>query len=524
MLPALSLAYGLSRLAFRLRSFCAAPLSTAAAEVTIRQRLGCRDAALLRLVERLLGDARGPYRALFRAAGCEMGDVRALVARDGVEATLHALARTGVYVSSDEFKGRAPIVRGAVTAHVSDRDFDNPLIPGDFSSTSGGTHGRPRRILIDLDYLADTAPGWAAWFAAHDWLARPLVFVTPIYPGIAGRQLRCIRFGKPYDAWFATGDGTSAGYRLVSAYLTRLICWRTGVPGPERVALGELGPVARRLADMAASGPPPCVSTPPSTAARIAVAAGKQGRSLAGVCFLVAGEPITLARRQTIEASGARAFATYGTSEIGPIGVQCALSPETDGVHLFQDGVAVVSRARRLASGETVDALLVTALLPTCPKLMLNVEIGDYGTLEDRLCGCWLGELGYGRHLHTIRSFEKLTGEGVTIHVADLHRVLEEVLPRRFGGTSTDYQLLEEQTPRGLPRYVLLVSPEVGAIDDRTLVRVFLEEVGRLRRPYPFMLDQWAQGDAVRIRRERPRPTSRGKLVSFRTLGPDDRA
>ena len=132
--------------------------------------------------------------------------------------------------------------------------------------------------------------------------------------------------------------------------------------------------------------------------------------------------------------------------------------------------------------------------------------------------------LGYGRHLHGIRSFEKLTGEGATIHVADLQEVLEEVLPRRFGGTSTDYQLLEEQTSGGLPRYVFLVSPEVGAIDERALVRVFREEVGRLRRPYPFMLDQWTQGDAIRVRRERPRFTGRGKLASFRTLGPDDHA
>jgi hypothetical protein len=253
-------------------------------------------------------------------------------------------------------------------------------------------------------------------------------------------------------------------------------------------------------------------------------AAEGQRRSLAGVCFLLGGEPVTLARRRAIEASGARAFATYGTSEMGSIGVQCALSGETDGVHLLQDGVAVVSRARRLATGETVDALLVTAFLPTCPKLMLNVEIGDYGTLEDRACGCRLGELGYRRHLQGIRSFEKLTGEGATIHGADLQRILEEVLPRRFGGTSTDYQLLEEQTSGGLPRYVFLVSPEVGAIDERTLVRVFLEEASRLRRPYPFMLDQWAQGDAIRVRRERPRPTGRGKLASFRTLGPDDRA
>ena len=55
-LPALSLAYGLSRLAFRLRSFCKAPLSTAAAEVAIRQRL---EDQVQRMVSTLI-EARRP--------------------------------------------------------------------------------------------------------------------------------------------------------------------------------------------------------------------------------------------------------------------------------------------------------------------------------------------------------------------------------------------------------------------------------------------------------------------------------
>ena len=105
-------------------------------------------------------------------------------------------------------------MRAGETARVSDRDFDNPLIPGDFSSTTGGTHGRPRRILIDLDYLADMAPGWAVWFAAHDWLARPLVFVTPTYHVIRlynehlGRDRLAARVSSP------TFDSSAEGTRV----------------------------------------------------------------------------------------------------------------------------------------------------------------------------------------------------------------------------------------------------------------------------------------------------------------------
>jgi hypothetical protein len=517
----LSLARGLARFAVRLRAFCEAPIDAAVARRTIGERLARRETAVLQLVERLLREPRSPYPLLFRAAGCELGDVRALVRTDGVEGMLQAIARAGVYVSFREFKGQQTIERGGERAAFSDEDFDSPLTRADFWGTSGGTHGRPRRILIDLDYIAETAPGWAAWFQAEGWLDRLLVFVTPTYPGIVARQLRCIRYGRPFAAWFSTGDAASPGYRLVCRYLNGQVRRRTGVPASEPVSLGALATVARRLADMAARGTPPCVSTPPSTAARIAMAALEEGLSLQGVAFLLGGEPVTEARRQTIAASGAGAFTTYGTSELGPIGVQCSHASEADEVHLLRDGLAVVSRPCELPSGDTVESLLFTALLPSCPKLALNVEIGDSGTLVERACGCGLGRLGYHQTLHTVRSFEKLTGEGATIRVADLYRVMEEALPRRFGGTAADYQLLENETPRGLPSYALLVSPEVGPLDERALVTALLEELGRLRRPYPFMVAQWARADAVRVCRERPRPTARGKVLPYRTLERD---
>ena len=108
--------------------------------------------------------------------------------------------------------------------------------------------------------------------------------------------------------------------------------------------------------------------------------------------------------------------------------------------------------------------------------------------------------------------------------MADLYRVMEEALPRRFGGTAADYQLLENETRRGLPSYALLVSPEVGPLDEQALVAALLDELGRLRRPYPFMVEQWARADAVRVQRERPRPTARGKVLPYRTLERDARA
>ncbi len=51
-----------------------------------------------------------------------------------------------------------------------------------------------------------------------------------------------------------------------------------------------------------------------------------------------------------------------------------------------------------------------------------------------------------------IRSFEKLSGKCMSFVETDLLRSLEEALPTRFGGTGSDYQLLEEETQPGPPR------------------------------------------------------------------------
>jgi hypothetical protein len=57
--------------------------------------------------------------------------------------------------------------------------------------------------------------------------------------------------------------------------------------------------------------------------------------------------------------------------------------------------------------------------------------------------------LGWTTHLRDIRSQEKLTAGGMTFLDTDLIRVLEEVLPARFGGAPTDYQLVEEEAEEG---------------------------------------------------------------------------
>jgi hypothetical protein len=272
---------------------------------------------------------------------------------------------------------------------------------------------------------------------------------------------------------------------------------------------------------MVADGMRPCVSTSPSAAVRLCLEMRERGLWLRGVTFMLLSEPLTRARRQVIEGAGARVSAMYAFAEGGNVGAQCSHPVAADDVHVFLDAYAVIQRSVDLGDGDVVDAPLFTALRPACPKVMLNVDIGDYAVMEARQCGCLFDELGYSVHLHGIRSFQKLTGEGVTFIGADVYHVLEETLPRRFGGTLADYQLIESQDARGLPLYRLLVSPEIGALDEGKLVATFLAELGRLRRSYGVMTNQSVQSGIVEVRRQRPLPTARGKLLPFRTLGRD---
>lgn len=521
-MPFLSDVYGFLRLASGLKAFLREPISVEAAKAIVRKGMQTRDVAFLQKIERVIfANPRSPYLKLFLAAGCELGDVRNLVKQEGVEGTLQQLLQSGIYVTFEEFKGRTPAVRGSQTFTFRDTDFDNPLITAHLQNSSGGTQGRPTRIRIDLDHLCQSAPHWALWFAEHDWLANPLIFWISTHPGIANRQLMCARFGKRFVKWFAPVGMATLKDRLISTSVHSLIRWAAGFPKPEFVSLSKSWRVGEYLVDLVQDGMKPCIITSPSAAAGISLTMQERGISLHNVTFLLGGEPLTSVRKDTIEASKAKAVQTYGFSEGGGVGVQCSNPAFPDDVHIFLDAYIVIQRTRPLGDGETVDSLLLTALRPACPKIMLNTEIGDYAVLETRRCGCLLDELGYYQHLHTIRSFEKLTGIGMTFVGADIYHLIEEVLPRKFGGNITDYQLVEEQDDQGLLRYILHVSPGVGELDEKAIIATFLDELGKLKSHYRFMVKMLKQADILKVKRCRPLTTGvREKMLPFRTLGP----
>jgi phenylacetate-coenzyme A ligase PaaK-like adenylate-forming protein len=243
------------------------------------------------------------------------------------------------------------------------------------------------------------------------------------------------------------------------------------------------------------------------------VAAEQAGFDLAGSTFRVGGEPVTPVKAERIERSGARVMPTYGAIETGPIGVACARPAEIDEVHLTRDLFAVITHPLAVDSGgRTVPALNLTSLVASSSKVMLNYQIDDYGVVHERACGCPLQEAGYSSLLYGIRSYTKLLGEGVTLMGADLIRIVEEVLPARFGGSSLDYQMTEAEDAGGLTRLHVRVHPRLPNIDPDDVVNVVLTAIRDSSSRGDSGGSVWQQASTLRVVREDPVATNRGKL------------
>jgi hypothetical protein len=238
---------------------------------------------------------------------------------------------------------------------------------------------------------------------------------------------------------------------------------------------------------------------------------------LTGATFIVGGEPLSPAKVPGIVSSGARCVSGYAFQEAGTVARGCASPNSPDDVHFFKDMMALIQFPRQVpGTSLVVDAFNFTTLLPTAPKLMLNVESDDYGVVETKACGCALESYGLTDHLRDIRSFRKLTGEGITLIGSDILHVLEEVLPARFGGSPLDYQLLEEEDKEGFTRIILIVSPEVDLVDEAAVIAAFLEELGKGDYVANLTRAFWEQANSIRVKRSEPVWTERGKLIPLR--------
>ena len=202
----------------------------------------------------------------------------------------------------------------------------------------------------------------------------------------------------------------------------------------------------------------------------------------------------------------------YGSADTGGSLTHGCLHPAApDDVHFFRDLHALI-QAENGHGPLPPGALLVTSLRDTAPLILLNASMGDRAAVESRACGCPLGDLGWTPHLSDIRSFEKLTVCGMTFLDTDVVRVLEEVLPARFGGGVMDYQLAEDEGPAGQPELRLCVHPRVGPVDPEAVAAAFLEAVSQGRGAERLMGILWERAQVLRVERRPPISAGAGKI------------
>jgi phenylacetate-coenzyme A ligase PaaK-like adenylate-forming protein len=248
----------------------------------------------------------------------------------------------------------------------------------------------------------------------------------------------------------------------------------------------------------------------------VALAARDLALDIAGAMFVLGGEPLTDARRRLIAAAGCTAIAHYSMGEVGRVGKHCCEASAADDVHLLEDKIAMIRRPHAMPDGTVVRANHYTTLSSATAKLLINVESGDHSAVERRPCGCPFGRAGLNTHLHSIRSYEKLTSEGMNFLGSDLLRLIDEVLPARFGGAPTDYQFVEREDEQGLPRVDLRISHRVtlaNETDARDLVLTSLN--GGRARGYG---DRWREASTLTVVRGEPLETGAAKILALHSL------
>ena len=501
------------------------PLTPDQCREKILQQLANREESFLQILQRgIYAQPQSPYRKLLENARIACEDVVQLVRQKGLPSALETIHNAGVYVTLDEFKCRQPIRRGRLELSVKPSDFDNPLLARHYEARTGATRGAGTRLIIDFDLLAHEAAYVQHFLKSFDLTHRPIVSWRPVPLATSGMKLllRYAKLGKPVAKWFAQNrlEFTAADWKYFAFTHYTLAASRlcaTPMPYPEFTPTTDSACVAQWLAAAKAAGAPAVLDTNASSGVRVCQAAQEHGLDIAGTFLRLGGEPYTPAKAQIVSAAGCRAACHYSISEIGIVAMACGDPADLDDVHLLEDKVAAIQRPQTVdRSGAKVQALVYTTLLPSCPKLMLNVESGDYAISERQACGCPFGALGMTQHLRQIRSYEKLCSEGITFLGTELLRLVEEVLPACFGGDFTDYQLVETEE-HGLPQVCILVSPRRGSIDETQLLTTVLQ----LLRSYPggqIMAQQWQEAQTLRVLRREPYATGSAKIMPLHIL------
>jgi len=495
------------------------------AQAKVAQRMPRREERFLSMVQRaVLSNAKSPYRKMLAEAGMDYGRLQGLVREHGLEGALEELRQRGVFVAYEDFK--AIDAHGRSDSEKFDRgvSFDNPFTGPGFSTRSSGTRSAGSRLVLDFASQREMSAHWLLQSAEFGMLNAVKARYFPILPSGAGigAVLRANYMRERLEAWFTPLDPRGAPWvhRLQTGLVTGALRLAGGTaPRPQYVALSRPAPIARWLAERGQKGQMCALYGYASSVVRVCLAAKEEGLELSGARFCLQGEPVTEAKREAVRAIGAVPVVVYSAMETGPLGSTCRESQGPDDMHFFTDSFAMIQHTRPVGpDGTPARPFLLTSLLAEAPKILLNVEIDDCGEVSERPCGCFWGRLGLTKRVRNVRSFVKLTTEGMTFVGTDLVQVIEGELPQRFGGGPSDYQLLEEEDAQGRGRLSLRVSPKVGPVDDRDIVEHLYDRIRSGGAAARLFGDMWREAQSIHVVREEPQATRGGKILPFHTL------
>jgi hypothetical protein len=498
-----------ARLLRRLPGFLVRPVDSDAARDTVGTRLERRGDDFLAMARRFVyGSTASPYRQLLQHAGCEYGDLERLVHQDGVEGALTTLLHRGVFLTVEEFKGRRSAVRGSARVDVWPEKLVNPTAHPLLVAHSSGSRGPRTRVPLDLRFVREHAVNRRLSLEARG----ALTWRHALWGSAGGSDMSILlRFavcGAPPQRWFTPLDSRSPHLPLTDRLSALAVYWGSrlaGSPLPFPRPTAFLS-IARWMQETLQAGATPHLKTYVTVAMQLCEAAAGAGIGLAGGQFTLTGEPLTRARLETFARHGVAAASDYGSNETGQVGEPCGAPIAPDDLHLLDDLHAVIQPgAAGPARGFSPRALLITSLRPTAPIVLLNVSMGDEAWITSRSCGCALETAGLRRHLHAVRSFEKLMIAGRTFLDADVVHVLEELLPSRFGGSPAHYQLVEKEGEGGEVRLTILVDPAAGTVDLTAVADAFRRAFGDPRA--------WREGGIVRAISAPPHATESGKIL-----------
>lgn len=506
------------------RRFVRDALHTERAVDIVRARLERRERNFLsRIRYGVFENDRSPYRSMLSTAGVDYPRVEAWVADSGVEGTLEELRRRDVYVTYEEFKEAAagdppPRLGRGVT-------FENPGSRAAFSGRSSGSRSAGTPTGLGFASVRAMAVAFLLRLKVYDAVDADLATYFPAFPSLAGIIFLLFGINLPevrHRTWYTPLDPRSIPrvYRAQTGMLLAALRLSGGSPPRPRYApLEDPGSIAEWLAERRREGRPAALAGYASACVRVARAASEAGIDLDGTLFVLVGEPVTPAKDAAIRQAGGVPSVSYAMTEAGAIAGSCPHSVGSDDLHLYTDSHAFIRHSRRIPGRDgEIRPLMITSLLPGAPKILLNVETDDYGDIEDRPCPCLWGELGMTRRISNLRSFAKLTAEGMTFSGKALIEVIERTLPERFGGSALDWQLVEEEDAEGHTRLALLVHPSVGPLDDDDVLATLEEQLAGDDGIRRFMSDVWREAGSLRLRRQPPITTGAGKLFPFHSL------